>query len=79
MDYKTVSAHFDGKQICFDEPVELKPKTKLLVTILSEENMEAHKEIWYRLAVSGLERAYGENEPEYSVGLVKEANPEYQP
>ena len=33
----TVPAHFDGTQIRLDVGVELKPDTRLLVTILSEE------------------------------------------
>lgn len=32
----SVRAHFDGKQIKLDEPVKLKPDTKLLITVLSE-------------------------------------------
>ncbi len=33
----TVPAHFDGTQIRLDAGVELKPDTRLLVTILGEE------------------------------------------
>jgi hypothetical protein len=33
----TVPAHFDGTQIRLDVEVELKPDTRLLVTILDEE------------------------------------------
>jgi len=33
----TVPAHFDGTQIQLDANVELKPNTRLLVTILEEE------------------------------------------
>ena len=33
----TVKAHFDGEQIQLDEPIELKPNTKLLVTVLEAE------------------------------------------
>ncbi len=32
----TVPAHFDGKQIRLDVQVQLKPDTRLLVTILDE-------------------------------------------
>ena len=30
----SLPAHFDGEQICVDEPFDLKPETKLIVTIL---------------------------------------------
>ena len=33
----TIPAHFDGTQIQLDVAVELKPNTRLLVTILDEE------------------------------------------
>lgn len=32
----------------------------------------------YVLARKGLEKAYSENEPEYSLDLIKEPNPEYE-
>ena len=33
----TIPAHFDGTQVQLDVAVELKPNTRLLVTILDEE------------------------------------------
>lgn len=36
----SVRAHFDGKQIQLDEPVKLKPDTRLLITVLNEEKPE---------------------------------------
>jgi hypothetical protein len=57
-------AHFDGEQICLDEPFELTPNAKLLVTVLLEEEPEDERKIWLRLAESSLAAAYGENEPE---------------
>ena len=33
----TIPAHFDGKHVQFDISVDLKPNTRLLVTILPEE------------------------------------------
>lgn len=36
----SLHAHFDGKQICLDEPFDLKPNTKLIVTILPEQDSE---------------------------------------
>jgi len=70
-------AHFDGKQILLDEPFELEPDTELIVTILPK-SLDDEREDWTRLALENLERAYGNNEPEYSLDLIKEANPEYE-
>jgi hypothetical protein len=74
---KTLRAHFDGEQILLDEPYELEPNTKLIITVLPE-TLEEEREDWARLALESLERAYGDDEPEYSLDLIKEANPEYE-
>lgn len=42
---------------------------------LSGEANSEHED-WYRLSATGLERAYGEDEPEYTADLVKEPNPD---
>ena len=72
----TLRATFDGERIRLDEPFDLKPGTPLTVTVWPEEDRE--REEWARLSASGLERAYGEDEPEYSLELVKRPNPEYE-
>ena len=36
----TIPAHFDGTQVRFDADVEIKPNTRLLVTILGEESAD---------------------------------------
>jgi hypothetical protein len=71
-------AHFDGERICLDEPYKLEPNTKLIVTILTnQESISEHKN-WLILSRQRLEKAYGENEPEYSADLLKEVNPDYE-
>lgn len=76
MDAISLAAHFDGKQILLDEPFELKPNVKLIVTVLPENADE--REDWRLLAKQNLARAYGEGEPEYELDLIKEKNPEYE-
>ncbi len=77
MEKTTLRAHFDGRQILLDEPFELEPNTKLIVTILPESSGE-EREDWTRLSLESLARAYGDDEPEYSLDLIQEANPEYE-
>ena len=77
METKTLRAHFDGKQIQLDEPYDLEPDMELVITILPTSSDEERAE-WAQLALENLERAYGDGEPEYSLDLVKEANPEYE-
>lgn len=71
----SIFAHFDGETIVLDEPFELKPNMKLIVTILSEETDE--RDEWIVSAKKNLARAYEDDEPEYDLSLIKERNPDY--
>ena len=62
----TLKAHFDGEQIRLDEPFELPKNCSLMVTVLPGEIGD-----WVETAKAGLARAYGKDEPEYSVDDVK--------
>ena len=77
MEPRILRAHFDGNQILLDEPVELEPNTELLVTVLPKPTGEEHDN-WATLSLESLARAYGDDEPEYALDLIKEANPEYE-
>lgn len=77
MEKLTLQAHFDGRQILLDEPFEIEPNTELIVTILPKSS-NGEREDWARLSLESLARAYGDEEPEYSLDLIKEANPEYE-
>lgn len=48
----------------------------LIITVLPKS--DAEQDSWLRLSGRRLEEAYGESEPEYSLDLIKEANPEYE-
>jgi hypothetical protein len=64
----SVLAHYDGKQILLDEPMELPVGRRLLVTVLDSTDEEAD---YYSLAAAGLSAAYGPNEPHYSEADLK--------
>ncbi len=70
METISLRAHFDGKQILLDEPLELEPGTELIVMVLPE-SLETERADWTRLALESLDRAYGDDEPEYSADLIK--------
>lgn len=72
----SIAAHFDGERILLDEPIELEPDTKLIVTVLPKH--DAERESWLRLSGRKLEGAYSEDEEQYTLDLIKEANPEYE-
>jgi hypothetical protein len=73
----TIRAHFDGEQIRLDEPCQLEPETKLLVVVVPNQPTDGEREDWMPLSRQGLENAYGEQEPEYSLDAIKESNPDY--
>ena len=73
-----LKAHFDGKQILLDEPYPLTPNATLTVTVLTNEVGNQPTDRWDLLSRSGLNRAYGETEPDYPLSMVKESNPDYE-
>lgn len=66
----SLKAHYDGKTIRLDEPFDLPPNTRLIVTVLPPMT-DTDREDWSNLAVANLARAYGDDEPEYSVTNVR--------
>jgi hypothetical protein len=72
----SVPAHFDGEHILLDRELKLEPNTKLIVTVLPKHDVE--REEWIHLSSKRLEDAYNPDEIEYSLDLIKEANPEYE-
>jgi len=73
----TLPAHFDGKSIIIDAPVELHPQDRLLVTILKSESESDERKEWIDSSLSQINIAYSKDEPEYTLTMVKEPNPEY--
>ena len=69
-----IRGHFDGEHVLLDEPCELKPNTKVIVSVLQDDD-DAD---WYLLGKKSLARAYADDEPEYSLDSLKELNPEYE-
>jgi hypothetical protein len=66
----SLNAHFDGQQIRLDEPFELPPNAALIVTVLPPHD-RGEREAWAEFSLAALERAYGDDEPEYSIIDVK--------
>jgi hypothetical protein len=76
MDPVSIQAHFDGQQILLDQPCKLEPNTRLIITVLP--NHDSERESWLRLSAGTLRQAYGDNEEEYSLDLIKDPNPDYE-
>ena len=71
----TLPAHFDGKSIVLDTPFKLQPNDKLLVTLLQSEDdvlkdSFGERKEWFSTSLSQLNKAYSEDESEYSLSLM---------
>jgi hypothetical protein len=71
-------AHFDGEQIRLDEPFKMEPHSRLLVIVFPERESEEEKDDWLNLSGRGLANAYGDEEHDYRLELIREPNPEYE-
>jgi hypothetical protein len=71
----TLKAHYDGQHIVLDEPVEIPVDVPLMVTILtpavSEPHLDHERASWSALSAWSLARAYGDDEPEYTVADLR--------
>ena len=66
-------AHFDGEHIVLDEPFSLPLNAPLTVTVVSPSTPEYNSERaeWAALSAQSLTRAYGHDEPEYTLDDLK--------
>ena len=71
----TLKAHYDGKNICLDEPYELPVNARLFVTIVGDESAADERAAWLAASQAWLARAYGEDEPDYSDAILREDPP----
>jgi hypothetical protein len=61
-------AHYDGTHIVLDEPFELQANVSLMVTVIAPDDEHAS---WVTLGARSLARAYGDDEPEYTMADLK--------
>ncbi|MFZ1730003.1 MAG: hypothetical protein WBQ23_00445 [Bacteroidota bacterium] len=77
---KTVAlaTHFDGEQIRLDEPFKIEPHSQLLVIVLPEKRADEEQNVWFDLCRRGLANAYSDDVHDYRLGLIREANLEFE-
>ena len=63
-----LKAHYDGEHIVLDEPAQLPANVPLVLTV-SAADPERYE--WAALGAQSLARAYGEDEPEYTLADLK--------
>jgi hypothetical protein len=62
--FLTVTAHYDGSRVLFDEAVQLRPNTRLIVTVLEDEDSDRVE--FMGVASRALGKAYADHEVEYT-------------
>ena len=69
----TLRAHYDGEHIVLDEPFEIPANAPLAVIVLASDPPEHDRERggWAALGARSLARAYGDDEPEYTVADLR--------
>jgi hypothetical protein len=55
------------------------PKEDMAWAYLQTDALADEREFWYRRSDQGFAMAYGDDEPDYSLTMIKEPNPEYKP
>lgn len=55
------------------------PKTKAKKqAVFHDVELDNDREDWLRFSLAGWDKAFGDNEPEYTSDMIKKPNPEYQ-
>ncbi len=51
---------------------------KVRVLLMVEDELSVERDDWANTSMNRLNDAYGEDEPKYTIDMVKESNPNYQ-
>ena len=70
----TASFNENGELKIDNLPIIKNQKVKLLILLDENEQNE-----WYRFSGKGLSGAYSDNEPSYTLNMLKEPNPDFKP
>ena len=65
----------DNTHLKLLQPIQLPKRTRVIITVMQPGDDE--REAWLQASVGQLSRAYGDDEPEYSLELVKQPNSEF--
>ena len=65
----------DNTHLKLLQPIQLPKRTRVIITVMQPGDDE--REAWLQASADQLSRAYGDDEPEYSLELVKQPNSEF--
>ena len=66
-----LKAHYDGEHIVLDEPFQMPANTLLTVMVFTPDHEGNDRSEWASLAAHSFVRAYGVDEPEYTLADIK--------
>jgi hypothetical protein len=78
MEHSVEAQVIDSRHLKLKKPIKIAPGSTVIITIEPAESVAEDYGL-YVLSSQGLEEAYGENEPDYSLERIKISNPDYQP
>jgi hypothetical protein len=78
MEHPVEAQVIDSRHLKLKKPINITPGSTVMITIEATEAIAEDQE-WYLLSTQGLNEAYNEEEPNYSVDMIKIPNPEYLP
>ena len=67
----------DATHLELTQPIDTPPGGKVVVSVLDPAEGDRDRDDWLSLSLRTIASAYGDFEPEYTVGMIKEPNPEY--
>ena len=69
----------DATHLELFQPIQIPPHSRIVVAVMASDDVLDEREAWFKFAAAQFQAAYGENEPEYSLEMIREPNPEYIP
>jgi hypothetical protein len=69
----------DATHLELFQPIQILPHSKIMIAVIASDDVLDEREAWFRFAAAQFQATYGEDEPEYSLDLIREPNPEYKP
>jgi hypothetical protein len=67
----------DATHLELTRPIDSPPGGRVVVSVLDPGGEDKDRDEWLSLSSESLASAYGDFEPEYTQGMVKEPNPEF--
>ncbi len=69
----------DATHLELSEPVDLPPGRKLVISVVEADEEFDERRQWLAASEDNLRAAYNDSEPDYSLDLLRDRNPEFEP